>query len=235
MDHQDIHQVRRFYELLEQIEIKIGGKRTLADCDGYLPWPERGVYFFFEPGEERSTSGCGLRCVRVGTHALARGSQSTLWKRLRQHRGKVGGHNPEGGNHRGSVFREHVGTALIQRDHWPDEIAGNWGGSNAPREIKQAEAPLEREISRLIGRMPFLWLEVNDEPGPNSLRGTIERSSIALLSNYFRKSNPIDPPSKTWLGQWAKSEKVRRSGMWNSNHVDERFDVQFLATLENLL
>ena len=32
--------------------------------------------------------------------------------------------------------------------------------------------------------MPFLWLEVPDPPGPDSLRGYIERNAIVLLSNY---------------------------------------------------
>ncbi len=47
-------------------------------------------------------------------------------------------------------FRHHVGTALIERDNWPDHIAGNWGGSNAPRHIKDAEVPLEQAISKHI-------------------------------------------------------------------------------------
>lgn len=235
MDNQVIRLIQQYYELLEQIETKVGGKRTLANCDGYMSWPERGVYFFFEPGEERSTSGSGLRCVRVGTHALKTDSKSTLWIRLRQHRGKVSGRNPESGNHRGSVFREHVGTALIERDSWSENIAENWGGSNAPQYIKDAEIPLEQAISEHIGSMPFIWLEINDEPGPASLRGYIERNSIALLSNYYRGSDPIDPPSKSWLGQWAKSEKVRNSGLWNSNHVDDSFDMKFLYTLESLI
>jgi hypothetical protein len=38
-----------------------------------------------------------------------------------------------------------------------------------------------------------LWLSVDDEPGPQSLRGCIERNAIALLSNYGKL--PIDPPS----------------------------------------
>jgi hypothetical protein len=235
MDNKDIRLIQHFYELLEQIEIKIGGKRTLANSDGHMAWPERGVYFFFEPGEERTTSGSGLRVVRVGTHALKTGGKATLWNRLRQHRGKVGGRNPGSGNHRGSVFRAHVGTALIQRDDWPDEIGENWGGSNAPRPIKIVEVPLEKEISKHIGKMPFVWLEIDDEPGPNSLRGYIERNSLALLSNYHRSNNSIDPPSKSWLGSWAKSNKIRNSGLWNSNHVDDYCDKQFLDTLESII
>jgi hypothetical protein len=200
-----------------------------------MSWPERGVYFFYEPWEERTTSGTGLRVVRVGTHSLRENSDRTLWDRLINHRGTVGGTNPGSGNHRGSVFREHVGTALIKRDNWPDDIAKNWGGSNAPRYIKEAEVPLEQAISKHIGSMPFIWLEIDDEPGPNSLRGYIERNSIALLSNYLSESNPIDPPRKSWLGQWSRSEKVRNSGLWNSNHVDENFEIQFLETMESLI
>lgn len=235
MDTTEILLIQHFYELLEQIENKIGRRRILADCHGRMSWPERGVYFFFEPGEERTTSGTGLRVVRVGTHALRENSDRTLWDRLINHRGTVGGSNPGSGNHRGSVFREHVGTALIKRDSWPEDIADNWGGSNAPRHIKDAEVPLEQAISKHMGSMPFIWLEIDDEPGPASLRSYIERNSIALLSNYHRENNPIDPPSESWLGQWAKSSKVKQSGLWNSNHVDEDFDDQFFDALKKLI
>jgi hypothetical protein len=32
--------------------------------------------------------------------------------------------------------------------------------------------------------MQLLWLEIDDEPSPASLRGFIERNAIALLSTY---------------------------------------------------
>ena len=100
-----LEDIRRCYEILESLEKRVGGKRTLANCTGHMGWPDRGVYFFFEPGEMRTTSGTGMRVVRVGTHALKDGSRTTLWNRLRQHQGtlKIGG-----GNHRGSKFRHHV-------------------------------------------------------------------------------------------------------------------------------
>ena len=74
-----LEDVKRFYEILEAQENKLGGKRTLANCNGHMGWPERGVYFFFEPGEYRSNSGAGMRVVRVGTHALTEKSKTTLW------------------------------------------------------------------------------------------------------------------------------------------------------------
>ena len=235
MRDKKIKHIQQFYELLEQMERKIGGKRVLTNSERPISLPDRGVYFFFEQGEKLTMSGNGLRCVRVGTHALKADAKSTLWKRLRQHRGNIRGRNPGGGNHRGSVFRYHVGTALIERDNWSDKLAENWGGSNAPRQIKDAEVPLEKAISNHIRSMPFIWLEIDDEPGPDSLRGYIERNSIALLSNYHRQRNPVDPQSSSWLGQWAISEKVRNSGLWNSNHVDQNFDMHFLNTLESLI
>jgi hypothetical protein len=228
-----LRDIRRLYEILDRLEDGVGGKRTLEDAHGRMNWPRRGVYFFFEPGEVRTTSGTGLRVTRVGTHALKAGSKSTLWKRLRMHRGTLSGSNPGGGNHRGSVFRLHVGTALIRRDDWPDEVTSNWAvGSSAKSEICKREYPLERVVSEHIRSMPFLWMGVEDEPGPASLRGYIERNTIALLSNYDWQDGPIDPPSSEWLGRWAASEQIRRCGLWNVNHVAENYDPGFLEALE---
>src|SRR6266566_1615272 len=100
----------RFYEILSSLAVKTGGPRCLVNCDGRMGWPQRGVYFFFEPGEVRSDTGQGRRVVRVGTHALTASSRTTLWNRLSQHRGTV---TPKGGNHRGSIFRLLIGAALL--------------------------------------------------------------------------------------------------------------------------
>ena len=92
---------------------------------------------------------------------------------------------------------------------------------------------MEQEVSKVIGAMPFLWLAIDDEAGPSSLRGYIERNSIALLSNYGK--DKLDPPSPYWLGQHCDRERVRGSGLWNSNHVDETYDPAFLNTFERLI
>ena len=94
------------------------------------------------------------------------------------------------------------------------------------------EYPLEQAVSRHIRGMPFLWLGIDDEPGPASLRGYIERNAIALLSNFDRLEVLIDPPSTEWLGNWAASEHVRCSGLWNVNHVAEEYDPNFLDVLD---
>jgi hypothetical protein len=217
----------RFYGILDVLETWIGGQRTLGGGSGGRAWPTRGVYFFRETGENRTDSGAGPRIVRVGTHALKSGSSTKLWTRLSQHKGKGTG----GGNHRGSIFRLIVGAALIDRD---SRAVPTWGrGSSASRDIVAAENSFECDVSAVIRQMPFLWLRIDDPPGPESLRGFIERNAIALLSNYDKR--PLDPPSAHWLGRHSDRKRVRESGLWNSNHVDEQYNPAFLDELERLL
>ncbi len=223
-----IADLARFYDALDRLSERIGGPRRLADCSGRMNWPERGVYFFMEEGENRSDSGSGPRAVRVGTHALKTGSNTSLWNRLSQHKGQS---RSGGGNHRGSIFRLIVGAALVGRGQ---HQCPTWGqGSTAARQIRESEATLECAVSEVIGAMPFLWLAIEDEPGPASLRGYIERNSIALLSTF--KKEQIDEASKGWLGHACNRERVRRSGLWNQNHVEEGYDRRFLDVLEELI
>ena len=100
-------------------------------------------------------------------------------------------------------------------------------------EVKEAEADLERRVSAAIGRMPFLWLCVPDAPGPESARGCIERGAIALLNNAA--SPAADPASPHWLGADCDLRAVRASGLWNNNHVEERYDPRFLDEMEVLI
>ena len=219
----------RFYRALGRLEAAVGGKRRLSDCDGRMQWPVRGVYFFFETGECRSHSGTGLRVVRVGTHAVSSGSRTTLWNRLSQHRGVA---STGGGNHRGSVFRLLVGTALLKRD--PDCGATTWGGSRPDTENDRvAERGLEDLVSRVIGEMPLLWLRVDDPAGRASQRGYIERNAIALLSNRGREA--LDPPSDLWLGLDCPKEAVQGSGLWNQRHVKQTHDPEFLPALDRMV
>tara|TARA_R110000787_G_scaffold25321_1_gene71221 strand:+ start:152 stop:859 length:708 start_codon:yes stop_codon:yes gene_type:complete len=220
--------LERFYELLSSLEQNLGGTRKLEGCTGRMDWPLRGIYFFQEPGEFRSDTGNELRIVRVGTHALKADSGTKLWTRLSQHKG---GARTGGGNHRGSIFRLIVGASLIERD---SHDFPTWNkGSSAPREVRQREQPLEQAVSEVIGEMPFLWLAINDEPGPASARGYVERNAIGLLSNFEKES--LDPPSDNWLGHFCNRERVRTSGLWNSNHVNEEYDPAFLDKMERLI
>jgi hypothetical protein len=41
--------------------------------------------------------------------------------------------------------------------------------------LKDAEGPIESAVSAYIGAMTVVWIDIGDEPGPNSQRGRIER------------------------------------------------------------
>jgi len=109
----------------------------------------QGVYLFFEPGELR-LDGVTSRVVRAGTHALIENSTTTLWDRLSQHRGHVQGGNPGGGNHRGTIFRHHVGTVLLNTGDWPASLHESWRQQRVDRSARLDEAILERAVSGYI-------------------------------------------------------------------------------------
>jgi hypothetical protein len=217
-----------FYRILSGVEERLGGKLSLGDCHGRMPWPDRGVYFFFEEGEHRSDSGSGARVVRVGTHALREGSRTTLWNRLSQHRGVA---KSGAGNHRTSALRALVGASMLASD--PDLECATWGRrTTAPREVRRAERLHEARVSRHVGSMRLLVVGIDDSPGPASARAYIVRNAVALLSNYDRRA--LDPPSEAWLGLSSPRESVRRSGLWNAEHVNESHGPGFLSRLEAL-
>lgn len=218
----------QFYASLDELENRIG-PRLLSQCHGGMPWPQRGVYFFFEQGEPRSNTGEGLRVVRVGTHAVSRGAGTTLWGRLRQHRGNL---ENGGGNHRGSVFRLLIGSAIQKNDQTFD--CPHWGERPVIQEERGAEHQLEVAVSTYIRKMPFIYLEADDMPGPNSVRSYIERNSIALLNNFV-ENQPLDPPSLNWLGLGCPDERVRSSHLWNRQYIRDEYDPNFLNVLRNLV
>lgn len=117
----------------------------------------------------------------------------------------------------------------------------SWGAGSTPRQaatklgislddLADGERPVELEVSRYVGDMPFLWVAIDDDPGPKSQRGIVERNALGLLSNY--SGWPSDVPTPSWLGGYSSRERVRRSGLWNSNHVDGGYDPRFLGLLE---
>ena len=216
----------RFYLLLGELARRVGGPRLLRYCTGAQDWPRLGVYFFFEDGETRANGSC--RVVRVGTHALTATRRTTLWDRLRQHRGHLKGRNFGGGNHRASVFRRHVGAALIRRGNRSQELLSSWLDRHHPTDWTEQEDDIEREVSRHIGAMPFLWLGVPDRAD----RGYIECNSIALLSCLVGCQ---DSPSASWLGLDANRREIRESGLWNVQYVYDRYDAAFLQLLAGLV
>jgi hypothetical protein len=221
--------VDRFYELLGRLKSSGVQGRRLSSYRGVTCFPGRGVYFFLEEGETRATKPEQPRVVRVGTHAVSAGSKSKLWGRLRTHLGTPFGN----GNHRGSIFRRHVGSALLVRE---GVALPTWGdGSVQPPALREDEAAQAMErlwegrVSEYLGALPVLWVDVPDEPGRSSERAIIEQNAIALLSNRL---DPCEPASMTWLGRCSLADEIRRSGLWNVQHVGVAYDAGFFGLLE---
>jgi len=225
-EHERLRDLDRLYELLRRLGDHLGGPRVLASCTGKNDWPGKGIYLFFEPNEMRMSAPFDFRLVRIGTHSVSSGSKTTLWNRLRTHRG---GETDGSGNHRGSIFRLHVGEALIKSRGLEDDFS-TWGkGQSASSAIRKTEANLERLVSNYLGQMSLLWLAIEDPAGPASDRAYLERNLIGLVSGPF---GPIDLPSRTWLGNYSSKSAITSSGLWNINHVDHSYDPRALDVLE---
>jgi len=126
-----------------------------------------------------------------------------------------------------------VGAAILVRE---GVSIPTWGiGSSAPTVLREsqpaqlAEASHERKVSDYIGAMSVLWVDIPDDPSPNSQRSFIERNAIALLSNRFA---PIDSASSAWLGRLSPKDGIRLSNLWNLNHIDQTYDPSFLDELQ---
>lgn len=218
--------IDRFYALLARVAaLNAVSGRKLSQQSAASVRHQRGIYFFFEEGEMRMTAPFQRRVVRIGTHAVSEGSKATLWNRLRTHRGGGDGL----GNHRGSIFRLHVGESLIRRGEL-EPIFPTWGkGQSAAADVRSTEEEIELEVSKHIGDMQVVWLEVPDTPSADSDRGYLERNFIALLAG---PTGPLDLPSGNWLGRWSTREAVTSSGLWNVNHVYETFNATSLDVFE---
>jgi hypothetical protein len=225
--HEDarLKDVDRFYGLVERMAKSADlGWRKLGDCEGRAV-PKQGIYFFRQTDEFRMSQSFEKRIVRIGTHAVSAGSRATLWNRLRTHRGGANG----SGNHRGSIFRLHVGQALIRKTNRESEFPA-WGiGQSAKEAVKANEVEIELEVSKLIADMHVISLRVSGEASPDSDRAYIERNLIALLSGT---TGPIDLPSGHWLGRFSSRDAIRCSGLWNVNHVFDDYDPNVLNVLE---
>ncbi|RQH12465.1 DUF6884 domain-containing protein [Bradyrhizobium sp. RP6] len=180
--------------------------------------PDQGVYFFFDPTEQTRFSRTLPRLVRVGTHGVSAGSRATLRDRLRTHLGTSDGY----GNHRSSVFRLHLGEALIRRDGLRDDYP-NWGiGQNSTAAIRDSEKPLEKMVSEIIGSLLICCVAVADKSAKESARSLIERLSIALFTEYLL---PVEAPSQHWLGLHSKHDVIVKTGLWNLRDAGSKADT----------
>jgi len=196
--------VRMFYKLFEHWTLR---SPILALREALQrPMPEQGVYFFFDPDEGTRFSNALGRLVRIGTHGVSVGSKATLRDRLRTHLGTSDGF----GNHRSSVFRLHVGEAIIRRDGLRKRFA-QWGsGQSAPALARERERPLEKKVSEVISKLHVATVEVADVAMKTSARAVMETSAIGL---FTENCQPVEHPGPNWLGRSSAHELIARTGL----------------------
>jgi hypothetical protein len=181
--------------------------------------PELGIYFFYEQGEITAHSG-RPRIVRVGTHGTRAGKRvRTLRQRLRDH---------YKGNREGSVFRKHLGSALLKAAGESDERVKEWWKKRKSLLWKEF-AGTEADVSKTL-RSKFFFRVIQVDSKEE--RKVFEEKIIATLA-----SCSVCKPSRNWLGRFAWSEKVRVSGLWNSDYVDSsnRLTEKDLQRIEELV
>jgi Predicted transcriptional regulators len=125
----------------------------------------------------------------------------------------------------------HVGRALIEKHGWHDQYP-HWGEQSpdaATTAAREAEHDLEQRVSEYIRDLPFLWVDVDGEPGPECDRAEIEANCIAMVSHHRRSAGPSD---LDWLGYHSPKEAVYQSGLWNVRHVADEFDPRVVDLLE---
>jgi hypothetical protein len=180
--------------------------QSLPRCGHLSPrhsLPRDGVYLFFERGERVRLDGQSVdRIVRVGTHKV----DGRFRERIRQHYGRV---RTLGGDRSGSVFRKHVGGALLRRAHSEVERLAAWLHRE---DLRFPE--VEGEVSRTL-RDRFTFVCVRVDGRRERLR--IEGGLIALLARH-----PLGGPSDGWLGHCAFAAEIRSSGLWNVQHTSDQ-------------
>ena len=207
--------VASLYERFEQF-VNLPRLPTLAEALS-SNLPAQGVYFFFDPYEPSHFNKRVPRLVRIGTHGVSKGSKATLRDRLRTHFGTSDGH----GNHRASVFRLHVGEALIRKNDLRDRFP-NWGnGQSVDRSISNSERDLEKQVSSYISQLQLSCIDVSDRATKHSARSKIERLSIAL---FTERLVPVESPTANWLGLHSAHQTIARTGLWNVRDAGGRAD-----------
>jgi len=160
-------------------------------------FPTNGIYFFYEEGEFCTHGNEGQkRIVRVGTH---RGDENF--------RSRINNHYR--GNKNSSVFRKHLGGALMRRKDPNDRRLKQWLEQDAPT-FQEMEIEVTLELKE---HFSFRCIPVEDKKE----RLQLEEELIATIAKCDKCK-----PSENWLGNFAADELVRKSGLWNHQHVTSK-------------
>ncbi len=182
--------------------------------------PKNGIYVLFERGEK--AHGCD-RIVRVGSH---RGDDRLI--------GRLDEHYINENKDR-SIFRKNIGRALLAKNG--DEFLDKWDMDRTTRRAKEnywsqadsdKQAIVESKVTAVI-RTNFSFSLIPMNMG--EIRRLYESRIIATIAQCSECK-----PSDNWLGRYSPVEKIRKTGLWNVQHVGgETLNQKEFMFLEELL
>ncbi len=164
---------------------------------------KNGVYILFEKNEFGHN---GDRIVRIGSHT----GNDNLVKRLEEHFLKE--------NKDRSIFRKNIGRALLNKnsdsylDMWDIDLTSKKARTEYQPFIKRDYQELiEKQVSDYIrDNFTFSVIEVLDKDE----RISLEKRLIEIVSSCNECY-----PSNNWLGKSSPVDKIRISGLWQTQYV----------------
>lgn len=182
--------------------------------------PKNGIYIIFEKGERFD----GLdRIVRVGTHT----GDNQLISRLKQHFYQE--------NKNRSIFRKNIGRCILAKENpsylpiWELDITPKIDREKKLSQIdKIYEKQLETRISQYIrNNFSFCVFEVAEK----SERLFWESRLVSILAQSTALTPSID-----WLGNYSTKDKIRESGLWQVNELNNQplNDTEFSRLIQIL-
>ena len=179
--------------------------------------PYNGLYFFYEKGEVWGHGGDQLGIVRVGTH-----KDGNFRSRMAEHflldERKMDFDAESTAPHDRSIFRKHIGRALLNRDDdsyleiWDKDfmVRRNIRKYGHLRNIAK-EKKIEREVTDILRKkFSFRFISVVGQ----RKRKDLEKRLIGTLAQCN-----ICHASKRWLGHHSPKKQIREYGLWLIQHL----------------
>jgi hypothetical protein len=165
--------------------------------------PLNGLYVFFEAGQKVVIKSKEYnRIVRIGIN-----------EKPNNFRSRIRGHY--NGNIEGSVFRENIGWALLE-SYGKKPLESYRTKKNYRKQNSGGE--LEKEVSDYFAKsLSFKAFKIDYEK-----LATCEETLIAAFSLYYQyKTFQRELDLGNWLGlrSYSKQDRIKRSGLWNSEGV----------------
>jgi hypothetical protein len=182
--------------------------------------PLNGVYILFEKGELAHDA---ARITRIGSHTGADQLRSRLYQHFLNE------------NKDRSIFRKNIGRALLNknRDHflekWDLDLTSAQAKINSSPGIDlKKQQIIEKQVSGYIQEnFSFVTFRMDD----NIKRLHLEKGLIATVSHCSECK-----PSDNWFGFNSPKEKIRKSGLWQEQHLwKEPLSEREMSEIEALI